>query len=212
MAKLKLLSNIMTSTNNKTSYSYKELSKFIGIDENTVKSIYTLYTLKNSTTKLTPQEFVKFVLDHKNDKTLSNSLNTNTINELSLLQKAMNGVVNNKKYSSQELGNLLGINTNDLNLLYGLYSSKYVNPNQTISLKELVKFILNDVVTNPEYSSNFDSETKLNLDTINGIMDASLNNTKYTKNEIFAILSKLADNVDKDQVDLLYVYYGSSKE
>ena len=212
MAKLKLLSNIMTSTNNKTSYSYKELSKFIGIDENTVKSIYTLYTLKNSTTKLTPQEFVKFVLDHKNDKTLANSLNTNTINELSLLQKAMNGVVNNKKYSSQELGNLLGINTNDLDLLYGLYSSKYVNPNQTISLKELVKFILNDVVTNPEYSSNFDSETKLNLDTINGIMDASLNNTKYTKNEIFAILSKLADNVDKDQVDLLYVYYGSSKE
>ncbi len=212
MAKLKLLSNIMTSTNNKTSYSYKELSKFIGIDENTVKSIYTLYTLKNSTTKLTPQEFVKFVLDHKNDKTLANSLNINTINELSLLQKAMNGVVNNKKYSSQELGNLLGINTNDLDLLYGLYSSKYVNPNQTISLKELVKFILNDVVTNPEYSSNFDSETKLNLDTINGIMDASLNNTKYTKNEIFAILSKLADNVDKDQVDLLYVYYGSSKE
>ena len=212
MAKLKLLSNIMTSTNNKTSYSYKELSKFIGIDENTVKSIYTLYTSKNSTTKLTPQEFVKFVLDHKNDKTLSNSLNTNTINELSLLQKAMNGVVNNKKYSSQELGNLLGINTNDLDLLYGFYSSKYVNPNQTISLKELVKFILNDVVTNPEYSSNFDSETKLNLDTINGIMYASLNNTKYTKNEIFAILSKLADNVDKDQVDLLYVYYGSSKE
>ena len=212
MAKLKLLSNIMASTNNKTSYSYKEISKFIGIEENAVKSIYTLYTSKNSTTKLTPQEFVKFVLDHKNDKTLSNSLNTNTINELSLLQKAMNGVVNNKKYSSQELGNLLGINTNDLDLLYGFYSSKYVNPNQTISLKELVKFILNDVVTNPEYSSNFDSETKLNLDTINGIMYASLNNTKYTKNEIFAILSKLADNVDKDQVDLLYVYYGSSKE
>ena len=212
MAKLKLLSNIMTSTNNKTSYSYKELSKFIGIDENTVKSIYTLYTSKNSTTKLTPQEFVKFVLDHKNDKTLSNSLNANTINELSLLQKAMNGVVDNKKYSSKELGNLLGINTSDLDLLYGLYSSKYVNPNQTISLKELVNFILNDVVTNPEYSSNFDSETKSELNTIKGIMDASLNNTKYTKNEIFAILNNLADNIDKDQVDLLYVYYGSSKE
>lgn len=212
MTKLKLLSNIMTNTNNKTSYSYKELSKFIGIDENTVKSIYTLYTSKNSTIKLTPQEFVKFVLNHKNDKTLSNSLNTNTINELSLLQKAMNGVVNNKKYSSQELGNLLGINTNDLDLLYGLYSSKYVNTNQTISLKELVNFILNDVVTNLEYSGNFDNETKSSLNTINGIMNASLNNTQYTKNEIFAILSNLTDNIDKDQVDLLYVYYGSSKE
>lgn len=212
IAKLKLLSNIMTSTNNKTSYSYKELSKFIGIDENTVKSIYTLYTTKNSTIKLAPQEFVKFVLDHKNDTILSNSLNTNTINELSLLQKAMNGAVANQKYSSQELGNLLGINTRDLDLLYGLYSSKYINTNQTISLKELVNFILNDVVTNPEYSSNFDSKTKSELNTINGIMNASLNNTKYTKNEIFAILNNLTDNLDKDQIDLLYVYYGSSKE
>lgn len=212
MTQLKLLSNIMTSTNNKTSYSYTELSKFIGIDENTVKSIYTLYASKNSKTKLTPQEFVKFVLEHKNDTALSSNLNTNTINELSLLQKAMNGVVNNKKYSSQELGNLLGINTSDLNLLYGLYSSKYVNTNQTISIKEFVSFILNDVVTNPEYCNNFNNETKAKLNTINGIMNASLNNTKYTKNEIFAILSNLADNIDKDQVDLLYVYYGSSKE
>lgn len=212
MTELKLLSNIITSTNNKTSYSYKELSKFINIDENTVKSIYTLYTSKNSATKLTPQEFVKFVLDHKNDKTLSSELNADTINNLSLLQKAMNGVVNNKQYSSSELGNLLGINTSDLDLLYGLYSSKYINTNQNISLKELVNFILNDVVTNPEYSNNFDNTTKSKLNTINGIMNASLNNTKYTKNEIFAILSNLADNIDKDQVDLLYLYYGSTKE
>ena len=128
----------------------------IGIDSNTVKSIYTLYTSKNSTTKLTPQEFVKFVLEHKNDTALSNSLDTNTIKDLSLLQKAMNGVVSNQKYSSQELGDLLGINTSDLDLLYGLYNATYINANQTISLKEFVDFILKDVVTNPEYSSNFD--------------------------------------------------------
>lgn len=212
IAKLKLLSNIMTSTNNKTSYSYKELSKFISIDENTVKSIYTFYNSKNSTIKLTPQEFVKFVLEHKNDTVLSSSLNANTIKELIILQKAMNGVVTNQKYSSQELGSLLGINTSDLDLLYGLYSSKYINTNQTISLKEFVNFILNDVITNPEYSNNFDSKAKSKLNTINGIMNASLNNTKYTKNEIFAILSNLADNLDKEQIDLLYVYYGSSKE
>lgn len=212
MGKLNLLSNIMTSTMNKTSYSYRQLSELIGIDSNTVKSIYTLYTSKNSTTKLTPQEFVKFVLEHKNDTALSNSLDANTIKDLSLLQKAMNGVVGNQKYSSQELGDLLGINTSDLDLLYGLYNATYINANQTISLKEFVDFILKDVVTNPEYSSNFDDETKSKLNTIDGIMKASLNNVKYTRNEIFGILSKLADNLDKEQVDLLYVYYGSTKE
>ena len=191
ISKLNLLINIMTSTTNKISYSYKQLAELIGIDEVTTKSIYTLYTSKNSTTKLTPQEFVKFILEHKNDRALSNSLNADTINNLSLLQKAMNGVANNQNYSSQELGDLLGINTSDLSLLYGLYSSKYINPNQTISLKELVNFILNDVVTNPEYSGNFDEETKSSLNTIRGIMNASLNNTKYTRNEIFGILSNL---------------------
>jgi len=212
MAKLKLLSNIMTSTVNKTSYSYKELSEFIGIDVNTIKSIYTLYTSKNTTIKLTPQEFVKFVLEHKSDEALSNSLNANTINDLSLLQTAMNGVVQNKKYSSTELSNLLGININDMNLLYGLYTSNYINTNQTISLKVFVDFILNDVVTNPDYSSNFDEDTISKLNTISSIMKASLNNIKYTKNEIFAILTNLASNLDKNQVDLLYMYYGSSKE
>lgn len=212
LSNLKLLSNVMSSTINKTSYSYKQLSEFIGVDETTVKSIYTLYVSKNSATKLTPQQFVTFVLNHKNDSLLSNSLNKNTINELTLLQKAMDGVINNKKYSSKELGNLLGINSSDLDLLYGLYNSRYVSTNQTISLKELVSFILDDVMKNPEYSSNFDDETRVALNTINEIMNASLNNTKYTKNEIFGILSNLADNLDKDQVDLLYVYYGSSKE
>ena len=212
MGKLNLLSNIMTSTVNKTSYSYRQLSELIGIDSNTVRSIYSLYTSKYSTTQLTPQEFVRFVLEHKNDTALSNNLDANTINNLSLLQKAMNGVVNHQKYSSQELGDLLGIHTSDLDLLFGLYNATYINANQTISLREFVDFILNDVVTNPEYSSNFNDETKSKLNTIDGIMNASLNNVKYTRNEIFGILSKLADNLDKDQVDLLYVYYGSTQE
>lgn len=209
---LQLLSNVMTSTINKTNYSYKELSALIGIDETTLKSIYTLYISKNTNTKLTPQEFVDFVLEHKNDTTLSNNLDVNTINDLSLLQTVMNDVINNKKYSNQELGNLLGINISDINLLYGLYSSTYINANQTISLKDLITFILDDVITNSEYSGNFDDEAKSQLNTINGIMNASLNNIQYTKNEIFIILNKLADNLDKDQIDLLYMYYGSSNE
>lgn len=212
IAKLCLLSNVMTSEVNNISYSYEELAQFIGVDNQVTKSIYTLYTAQNTTIKLTPQEFVEFVLDHKNDEALSNSLDASTISELKLLQKVMNGTVNNKKYSSTELSDLLGINASDLELLYGLYSSTYVNPNQTISLNTLVKFILNDVITNPEYGGNFDSNTKSQLNTINSIMDASLANTKYTKNEIFAILSKLADNLEKDKVDLLYVYYGSTNE
>ena len=210
LGKLQLLSNVMNSSINNQTYSYKELSTLIGTDSNTTKSIYTLYVSKNNNTKLTPQEFVSFVLKHKNDNVLAGSINASTTEQLKLVQTVMNGTLNNKKYSSAELSNLLGINVDDLNLLYGLYNSKYVNPNQTISLKEFVSFLIDDVMKNPEYSSNFEADTSSKLNTINGIMNASLNNIKYSKEEIFIILSDLTDGLDKKTVDLLYMYYGSN--
>lgn len=212
LGQLNLLSNIMDSTLNKTTYTYKQMSEFIGIDSNTTKNIYTLYVSSKNTTKLTPQEFVNFVLANKNTPTLSSNLNSSTVKELTLVQSAMNGALNNKKYTSTELGNLLGINKNSLDLLYGLYYSKYVDTNQTISLKHFVEFILNDVMNNSEYSSNFDNDSKSKLTTINGVMNATLNNTKYTKEELFAILSEFTNDLDKNTIDLLYVYYGSTTE
>jgi len=209
---LKLLSSIMDSSINKKSYSYKELAEFIGIDLASSKNIYTLYTSHNITLKLTPQQFVNFILNHKNDSTLSSNLDKSTINDLTLVQKVMNGVVKNQKYTSSELSELLGINKNDLDLLYGLYTSKYVNTNQTISLKEFVSFLANDVMKNEEYSRNFDEDSKTKINTVNGVINASINNIKYSKDEIFAILSKLTNNLDKNTVDLLYIYYGSSKD
>ena len=210
--KLNLVSKIMESAIKNTSYTYNELSNLIGIDSSSVKNIYLLYVSNKKMTKLTPQEFVNFVLQHKNDKMLASSITSNTINDLRLVQSVMNGVQANKKYTSKELSDLLGIDKGSIDLLYGLYYSKYVNPNQTISLKEFVVFLLNDVITNPDYSSNFNEDSKSKLKTINGIMNSSLNDIEYTKDEMFAIITNLTDDLDKNMVDLLFVYYGSEKQ
>ncbi len=209
---LKLLSTIMTSSINNTKYNYTELSQTIGIDSNNVKKIYTLYVSSQNNTQLTPQQFVNFVLAHKGDATLANSISNSTIKNLNLVQSVMNGVINNKKYNSNELSSLLGINKENLNLLYGLYSSKYINTNLTISLKHFVNFLLNDVITNPEYASNFDDKQISKLNTVNGIMNNSLNNVKYTSDEIFAIISNLTTGIEKNTVEILYTYYGSNKQ
>lgn len=209
---LKFLSNIMESSISKKTYTYGELAEFIGTDLESAKSIYALYSSKNTKQKLTPQEFVNFILKHKNDTVLSSNLDKNTKNSLMLVQQAMNGVMKNQKYSTSELSDLLGINEDDLSLIYGLYTYKNVSTSKTISLKEFVKFLVNDVMKEPEFSGNFDKESKTKIDTINGVINASINNTKYSKDEIFAILSNLTNDLDKDIVDLLYIYYGSSKD
>ncbi len=212
LTQLQLSFNIMSSSMNNQSYSYNELAQFIGIDSSSSKNIYTLYTINNSSLELTPQEMVNFILSHKNDATLSGSLNQNMIKDLNLVQSVINGVINNKKYNSSELSNLLDINESDLKLLYGLYYTKYVNVNPTMSTKDFVNFLANDVIKNVEYANNFTDEAKSEVNTINGIINASLNKTKYSKEEIFAILSNLADDLDKDMVELVYIYYGSNNE
>ena len=212
IGQLNLLATVMDSSINQREYTYEDLSQVIGIDNNSAKNIYTLYVSNQNNTQLTPKEFVNFVLTHKNDSTLANKISDSTIKDLSLLQSVINGVEANKKYNSNELSSLLDLNKDDLELLYGLYTSKYINTNPSISLKEFVNFLLNDVVTNSEYASNFDEEQISKLNTVNGIMNNSLNNTKYTSDEIFAIVSKLTDNVEKNTVEVLYTYYGSNEQ
>ncbi len=212
MKQLKLLSTVMTNSINNTSFTYKKLSQVIGIDVNSTKNIYTLYVSSKNNIKLTPQEFVNFVLKHKDDTILANSIKNDTIKDLKLVKSVMEGVINNKKYNNSQLSSLLGIDREDMDLLYGLYNSKYISTNPSLSLKDFISFLLNDVITNKEYSSNFDEKQISKLKTVNGIMNNSLNNVKYTSDEIFAIISKLTDNVDKNTVKVLYTYYGSNKQ
>ncbi len=209
--KLLLLKQVMNSTLDNSNYSYTELSKLINSDETSLKSIYTLFTIQNQNITLTPLEFVNFVLEHQKDTTLSNSLNSDTISDLNLVKSVMDGVINNKKYSYNELSNLLNSDTEKLKLLYGLYVSKNINVNQTMSLNNIVEFILKDVITNPEYSNKFDVNSIQKLQTIKGVMKASIEGKKYTATEIYGLLCTLADTeLDKNLIEIVYIYFGSS--
>lgn len=209
---LNMIKNIMDSSKNGSVYSYSELSNIIGIDSNTIKNIYSIYISKYKNTTMSPYEFVNFILNHKNDKMLAGNLNNSTINELLFVKNIMDGIQNNKRYNAGELSNLLGMNADDISLLYAVYKTNYINSNNEISLKDFVEFLINDVMKNEKYSGNFDHDTKNKLNIINGIMNSIVKEYKYSKEEICTILINLASNIDSTQIELLYIYYGSCRE
>ena len=209
--KLQMAYKIMTATKNSEKYSYRELSSIVGIDNDTTKMIYTLYASQTTKLKLKPVNFVDFILQHKEDKELKGNINADTVSYLKLIDTVMESVINNKKYSSNEISDLLGLSKDDVKLLYSLYSAKHIDGNMNASLKEFVEFMLNDVVVNEKYSNKINSEQKLKLNTINGIMNAVINKTEYNAGEIFAIISNLTDSINKDTIEILYIYYGSEK-
>ena len=212
LASLDKLSIIMNSAINEKTYSYSELTSVIGSDENSTKSIYSLYDSKNSTLKLTPMEFVNFVLDHKEDSTLKGKIDASTTNDLNVLSSIMNGVTNNTKYSSRSMSDLLGMDKSKIDLICGLYINENINKNPTMSLRTMVDFLVNDVMNNKDYANNFDANSKLKLENVQSIINAGLNETKYTKDEMIAILSNLSDSLEDNTIELLYLYYGSYAE
>ncbi len=211
VGKLEMLSTVMKSSLNGEKLSYEDLSKIILLDKDTLKDIYVLYAIYNSELKLSLEEFVNFLLEHKEDEALKEGLKDN-ISSLYFVSNIIDSVKNNKTYSSYEISDFLGIDRENADLLYGLYTYNYVNSDIEFSLKDIVSFILNNVVTNQKYSSRIGEDELVKLKVVDKVMNDSLNNRAYTSKEVFDIISSLGSNIDSNTLDMLYVYYGSSRE
>ncbi len=208
--RLKLVKLVIDDSlnSNKNLYDYKEMSNILGIEESRVLSLYSIIgNTYQYDYKLSPYEFVKFIISNKNNPALSNIPN-DVYNKLTLINKVMNGVISNTKYTYNELSNLLNIDKSNLSLLYSLYDITYVNTNYKINLNNFVKFVINDVVTDKKYNDNFDKNSINKLKSINTIIDSTLNNTKYNSKDLKNILINLG-SIEQKTIDLVYIYYGS---
>lgn len=177
----------------------------IGIDENTVKSLYALYS--QDSIHLNKKTLVNFLLEKSEDSTLS-SIPKDIFEKLRILQKVMDGVENNTKYSYHSLASTLGIDKDTLKLLYSYYdiTNGY---HQTASLIQFVEFILNNVINNNQYRNSIDNNSVTKLNAIHTIMKDSLNHTEYTSSTAYEKLAALSNTLDYNLIDLVYLYYSS---
>lgn len=205
---LNLAKNIMESTNNGNKYNYSDMAKLIGTDDAMVKQIYTLYHIMNANTMITPMEFAKFLLNHQNDEMLKGSLDNNSLSKLTLVNTVMDSVYNNTKYSYYDMANLINASKDDLKLLYSLYEVQN-GKKVTLSLDTFVNYLLDNVVNDRKYAPMFTDDMKSQLNTVRAIMESVKKNTKFNLTEMLALINPLADNIDKNTMDLLFIYYGS---
>lgn len=205
---LNLAKNIMESTNNGTKYKYSDMAKLIGTDDAMVKQIYTLYHIMNTNTMITPMEFAKFLLNHQNDEMLKGALDNNSLSKLTLVNTVMDSVYNNTKYSYYDMVNLINVSKDDLKLLYSLYEVQN-GKKVTLSLDTFVNYLLDNVVNDSKFAPMFTDDMKSQLNTVRAIMESVKKNTKFNLTEMLALINPLADNIDKNTMDLLFIYYGS---
>lgn len=206
---LKLVINDSVSSE-KTKYTIQEMSRLLSLDKECVNKLYALISyINNYEFKLSPNKLVNLILNNKDNELIASKLNNEMLNKLYLVSSIMNSVNNDIYYSSYDLANFLGLDKNSIDLLYSLYEVAYLNKDITISMNDFASFLLENVITNPAYSANFNDNAINKLRTIRNIMTGSINNSSYTANEIYNLLSNLTDDLDKDLVELIYIYNGS---
>lgn len=194
----------------KQKYTIQEMSTLLSLDKESVNKLYALISYTNNYEfKLSPNNFVNLILNNKDNPLISSKLNGEMLNKLYLVSSIMNSVNNDIYYSSYDLANFLGLDKNSIDLLYSLYEIAYLNKDITVSVNDFTNFLLENVITNPNYSANFDDNAINKLRTIRNIMTGAINNSSYTANEIYNLLSNLTDDLDQDLVELIYIYNGS---
>lgn len=174
-----------------------------------LKNIYKLYQAEttSSAIRLSPRELVNFLLKHQNDTKLKNALSSGTIKQLSLVQYIMNN--QSTKYSAGSLAQTITLDSAKVKLVYALYNYRYENKNIKISLKTLINFIDERILPNPDYANRLGKNEQTQLHTIATLMRAAANGNTYNYEALYRAILPLANNVDKNQLFLAYLYHGS---
>ena len=203
---------IIKSSISGTKYEYTQMAEFLSMDSSMTKMIYTYYDSahgKNSAWKLSVQTVVNFLIE--NNGQFGSMPGNSELEQLKMAQKLINGSVEGSSYSAEELANLIGMDAQQINRLYLLYTMEYGDTSKwKMSVQTFVDFVLSDVLTDETFSDEFDADSKEMLTTADKLIDAVVSGKTYTSEEMYKLLTGINDQFDSDTMELLYLYYAST--
>lgn len=165
--KLELLSKVCTSVLNNTSYSSKELSRLFGMDEETIRLLYALYSSKSKEVKVSLSNMVDFLLtDVVSHKTYSSFINKEAKSKLMSVKEIMNDSLKEKRFTSRVLTKNLSslsedLDSNTVSLVYTYYGSKKdYDSTWKMNVYSFVSFLNNDLIKDERFESFLTEDLK----------------------------------------------------
>ena len=165
-------------------FSYNTFATLAGIDEMYAKTIFTYVQLKNGDIEFTrsAKEFVDYILS---SETFRNEMSADNVANLRMLQQVMNNSLNGTQMTPNELANILGMDTNQVQSIYLLYQSEQPNNGWKMSPQTFVDFLVADVVDNSDFSSYFNEDTKNDLKMAKILIDAIVSDKEYRYKDMY---------------------------
>ncbi len=188
--------------------SAKELSKKIGIEESLVKMLYAYYSANDKSynpPEITFTSLVNFMeSDILSNPMFSSYFDEETASQFAILTQFADKKSVQAQHTAGELSQMLGV---DEGLIKGVFTLRFGIVNgKTMSMEELVDFILSDVAGSPLLASQVDEEMLSLLQMMDRIIDAVVSGEKLSYKEVSSLLG-----VEKDLAKILFSVYDFSR-
>ena len=208
---LAFLQTMLEASLSGRTFSYTEMGSLLGMDSSMVKMLYTYRESgsKANTWTLSMQAVINFLVNHSDQ--LGEVMGSENIAQLGMAQRIINSAVSGKSYSAGDLASLMGMDAEQTEQLYLLYTSRHGDTSKwTLSVKGFVDFLSSDILTNADFSDQFDTETANMLTTAKKLIDAVTAGRSYTAAEMSDLLAGFSEEMNGNTIELLYLYNSST--
>ena len=194
---IQMLATFSNTSNITKQMNSEELSSLFGIEKDIVNQILLLkYSKAQSESKYTILEFINGVNNIKTHTNYLDGIDTTNLEKLITNPQLLS---DKTKYNAIEMSQILNINIEQIYQLYNLID--YITGNTitwTVTPNEFVELILNNIeMESVKNSINETTVSKLKLLSI--IMTNSINNTKFTYQELSQVIG-----IDENNIKNIY--------
>ena len=208
---MNLISDFSSKENLTKPMTSKEMADLFSMGEDDIEKIFTLYMATETNVdagrmKLT--SFADFIVnDIAQNEMYASFFDEDMKSKIGLVSDFTDVNVITKPMSAKELSDKLGIDESDVKLLYAYYYSSLDSYNPpSLSVKELIDFIANDIANNPMMSSQLDKETLDLVRRLGNIPSALMPKGKVSYHDMANLLG-----YDESMIKLVYSVHDFNK-
>lgn len=205
---LHMLDTVMNASANGTQYDYKAAASLFGMDESTMKLLYTYKASSNSDWKLSVQTLLNYIGNNKDY--FSGIAGSNTISNIEMLRTIVNSSVNGTRYTSDGIAKLVNLEPETVNKLYLLNISENGDTSGwKMSIQKFVDFLSSNLQTNKDIADRLEKDTADQIGSVQTLVHAVIDGKEFTPSELYEVVSGFTEEMEESTLELVYLYHGS---
>jgi hypothetical protein len=200
-----------------TRYTPDQLAGLVGMEPDMLRILYAYRISLYGDTgawKLSLAELVDFALnDLARDEDFGDTFDPGTLEDLERLRRIMAGALAGTAYRTEALAELLEMEADVPVKLYLLNRRRHGDISHwQVSLRDLVRFISEEVLTDEDLAGRIDAADTERLDAADRLTAAVVAGAQYDAGDMTRLFDGMSEDLSGDRMRLLYVYYFSRRD